>query len=635
MEMDPIEYLLQQSQKKLSLSIFINAHSRLSIVQMNKGSISFEDLMQNLTLSITAEMSSNELNGYAGCIYEACFSPFMSPKGPLLRLSTEIVGNDANFLKAVLKTLYSRADSSCAAAIVNDFKYEASCFLKKSNNNANDLLDILAPNFDAVSPSLSTNSGRDIHSDKCSSVSSVKSPSPRMRSFSHSMFLETLGAEIEKHELLVPLLANLRKPGMDIMFPQEVHDKVRHEIICFSSAYLFLFRQILMSIYVAIKLTAPLRHRELIDVVVAVKESRILSQLDNVSRTKIRGVLALLKHAQLFVIQGDEGEAVRLHLSSGINSFNDFRDKHDLFINHCILQNRLFIPVALKGELVWQLEPQLKTLRLEEMKSTEQTLERFFTNGTESHLRATSTKNVHAPSTPTFLNEGNNCLQDGVHNSSNGSPLSGDGGGFITCGYSTQLSGGKTNFIEQQHPQQPSNVYSGNQTANHANQSGSRWAHANHHSQQQSPDGYNNRNNSYGNTNGGYGNGINGNSNVYVRQQQRGPNYSQSSPSYLQQMQQNGLYARYIPSAQHSHSHSEVGGGNFTSFPARGNNTNTKVNNSSQNDFLLLSSSSGNAAISMFGQRSNHPRSHAFGEGGSDNVQFSTSSLWNLLHLEE
>jgi hypothetical protein len=152
-----------------------------------------------------------------------------------------------------------------------------------------------------------------------------------------------------------------------------------------------------MAIYVAIKCASSLAHRELIDMVMAVKEARAISQLENVSRTKVRGVLALLKHAQLFVTHGEDGEAVRLHLAQGINAFKDLREKHDLFVNRCILQHHLFIPIALKGELVWQFDADAKVTRLEELKPLEQSLENFFAGGAYAQIRAAAAAAPPAP----------------------------------------------------------------------------------------------------------------------------------------------------------------------------------------------------------------------------------------------
>lgn len=157
------------------------------------------------------------------------------------------------------------------------------------------------------------------------------------------------------------------------------------------------------------KCAHSLAHRELIDVVMAIKDARAVTQLDNVSRTKVRGVLALLKHAQMFITHGEEGEAVRLHLTPAIATFKDLRDKHDAFVNRCILQHHLFIPVNLKSELVWQLENDIKELRLQELKGLEAKIDAFLTTGPgvevlEPFLAIART--VHIPTTlpPSMMN---------------------------------------------------------------------------------------------------------------------------------------------------------------------------------------------------------------------------------------
>ena len=45
-------------------------------------------------------------------------------------------------------------------------------------------------------------------------------------------------------------------------------------------------------------------HRELIDLVMSLKATDLISNIDSVSKTKIRGVLALLKHGELLTTQG-------------------------------------------------------------------------------------------------------------------------------------------------------------------------------------------------------------------------------------------------------------------------------------------------------------------------------------------
>eukprot|EP00597_Dinobryon_sp_UTEXLB2267_P014736 CAMPEP_0170107832 /NCGR_PEP_ID=MMETSP0020_2-20130122/6212_1 /TAXON_ID=98059 /ORGANISM="Dinobryon sp., Strain UTEXLB2267" /LENGTH=1044 /DNA_ID=CAMNT_0010332441 /DNA_START=252 /DNA_END=3386 /DNA_ORIENTATION=+ len=152
--------------------------------------------------------------------------------------------------------------------------------------------------------------------------------------------------DYEKSEPIVRLLAQVRKVGMDILFPQSTHDKI------------------LACIFVAIKSSSTPAHRELIDMVMAVRDSGKISQLDHVSKTKVRGVLALLKHGELLITQGEEGEPVRLFLAHGITCFKDLRERHDAFLHKYIQEHHLFIPAILKSELVWQLEEETKTHRL-------------------------------------------------------------------------------------------------------------------------------------------------------------------------------------------------------------------------------------------------------------------------------
>jgi hypothetical protein len=137
----------------------------------------------------------------------------------------------------------------------------------------------------------------------------------------------------------------------------------------------------LMIIYVAMKLSTTLTHRELIDMIMAVKETRLLSQLEGISKTKIRGILALFKQGQLFLTHGEEGEAVQLYLNDTISSFHDLREQHDTFVIHWMNIHHLFIPIHLKNEILWQLDNETKSLRLEELKGIETIIEHFFLSG--------------------------------------------------------------------------------------------------------------------------------------------------------------------------------------------------------------------------------------------------------------
>lgn len=120
---------------------------------------------------------------------------------------------------------------------------------------------------------------------------------------------------IEKSEPIVELMAKLRKLGMDMLFPLKAHDKVL--------ACIFISASVLKK---------PVAHRELIDLVIDVKESSLFSDFEDVSKTKIRGLLALLKHSQILEPYLFEEDPVKLKLVDSIQSFTMLRKIHDKFL---------------------------------------------------------------------------------------------------------------------------------------------------------------------------------------------------------------------------------------------------------------------------------------------------------------
>jgi hypothetical protein len=100
-------------------------------------------------------------------------------------------------------------------------------------------------------------------------------------------------------------------------------------------------------------LMAP-THRELIDLICFLKDSTGQGfGLDGISKTKIRSILALLKHGELLLTEGIEGEPVKLFWMKGINSFPTLRIKHDEFLLRYCIENHLFLTFAMKNKLMW------------------------------------------------------------------------------------------------------------------------------------------------------------------------------------------------------------------------------------------------------------------------------------------
>jgi hypothetical protein len=124
------------------------------------------------------------------------------------------------------------------------------------------------------------------------------------------------------------------------------------------------------------------------DLLMICKESRVIYGLEEISKTKIRGVLSLVKNAHAVIeTDGCEGESIHLFLGKDIVLFQQFREKQDAFINKCCMLQHIFIPLAIKGDLIWHSSPSSSgdhqnslIRRIEELKRNEEPLEQFFLN---------------------------------------------------------------------------------------------------------------------------------------------------------------------------------------------------------------------------------------------------------------
>lgn len=150
-----------------------------------------------------------------------------------------------------------------------------------------------------------------------------------------------------------------------------------------------------------------LAHREIIDMVMAAKESRIVNEIEAVSKTKVRGILALLKHGELLTARGLDGEPIRLVLTANIQSFRDFRDRHDMFLSRFMMEHQIFLPVVLKAEVEWQLDADTKRERLASVERIMKLLQVFFssTKSGRNHLNRKGTDMLWRRDTRITMNE--------------------------------------------------------------------------------------------------------------------------------------------------------------------------------------------------------------------------------------
>ena len=247
---------------------------------------------------------------------------FVSEKDLHMAISTVCVqtkDNDSPFSNHSVAAYSSIVLNTCMEVFISASGNVAFKF-RKHISNEDDFLDSISKNLRECQHSNFFTTVRDLASKldryrKRTSPSSVHIVSNRSSVASSSSNNQQRVHAIEKSEPIVELMAKLRKLGMDMMFPLKAHDKVL--------ACIFISASVLKK---------PVAHRELIDLVIEVKESSLFPDFEDVSKTKIRGMLALLKHSHILEPYLFEEDPVKLKLVDSIQNFTMLRKIHDAFL---------------------------------------------------------------------------------------------------------------------------------------------------------------------------------------------------------------------------------------------------------------------------------------------------------------
>lgn len=286
----PIYAYLSDASKKFSVPALINAHSRLSGLQVNKGNISYEDILQTLRISLTGisagEKIDEDLDAYGALLYEAILTPvFSNPvqhmSKPLLQMRRELVGNESTFIQAIVKVLKAHGSAADCHASIEEFEREASAVVVTTTPVAE---PPRGPPPGSWTPSVNPDGFSHPNSQAPPANRQLSYPGmpqpqyppqhyppsqhpgygrpapagypqpgvPVNRSYPpvvapkvHQEDPNGYVTEMEKHDPIMRLLAQIRKYGMDILFPQSIHDKVSIHIyisLCNNYIiYIFLF----------------------------------------------------------------------------------------------------------------------------------------------------------------------------------------------------------------------------------------------------------------------------------------------------------------------------------------------------------------------------------------------------------
>jgi hypothetical protein len=119
----------------------------------------------------------------------------------------------------------------------------------------------------------------------------------------------------------------------------------------------------------------------------AMIENSTINPIHNVSKTKVRGVMALLKTSSILETERSSRQ-IPLQFLPEIASFRDLRIKLDIFIESALQQHLINIPPSLKGTLIWIIDVQTCHKRLEILDRMIERMEEFF----RGYLSGTSQK---------------------------------------------------------------------------------------------------------------------------------------------------------------------------------------------------------------------------------------------------
>jgi hypothetical protein len=233
--------------KNFTVSILINSFNRICITQINHEWITFDDILKavyTVTSHDSILLSDSEFYAYAGVLYESILVPCFTIKGPQFCLKEGILGNEKQCLDCILQTIgkydkiqgaqtfafqdlqkeimkyleinfsvvFSQPSASSSVEVKNEISrkplpLDNSHFMMKGNHHS---MDGFKQNYE-------------LHSKATDGRGQVRpvGQSPSLR--------QPGGGQLEfcwVDPNMNRFLAHVRKSGMDIIFPQILHDKV-------------------------------------------------------------------------------------------------------------------------------------------------------------------------------------------------------------------------------------------------------------------------------------------------------------------------------------------------------------------------------------------------------------------------
>lgn len=267
--MDLVESFLRAN-KVFSVSVLIASYTELISLHVNDGSISFEELV-TIVRKVVPDMETVDTKAHAALLFESCLELKIYSRDQMtLQLKSELnTENKIIFLQIILHTMRSRMKDEYWPS-VSEFERQASYYhpeqlilpsAEARSTTAATEITLHSRGVVQMDPSTCTLTSQSSPSDQrphfqtnipssferktctISSASALSLPENLVNIVSKSSGGDFLPAvspstDIEKSEPIVRLLAQMRKVGMDMLFPQTVHDKVISCSLCQTRPFL-------------------------------------------------------------------------------------------------------------------------------------------------------------------------------------------------------------------------------------------------------------------------------------------------------------------------------------------------------------------------------------------------------------
>ena len=213
--MDLMSRFLENCEGKLNLRALIQSKNYLQGIQREYGAITFNDIKRSFMVA-NYMFNEAEIDFHRALIMETCLEPILGYDDTLrFRLRGDFMENELSFASGLLGRIVDKAGGRNYHC-VEDFKRSVNIFLStKINENT---LKVERPNV--------SNTYNTLRSVQTFHTYEEVVPYWKEKNDSRKNFPTQVRKSVEFCEPVVRFLAQIRKQGMDILFPQDAHDKV-------------------------------------------------------------------------------------------------------------------------------------------------------------------------------------------------------------------------------------------------------------------------------------------------------------------------------------------------------------------------------------------------------------------------